>query len=150
MRHKNKVAVFARVSGDSVVSKSTLSLGGSVQDACEAIQKDWGAHGAEMRANAASAAQSKAPTTAHPAPVAAAVAVAPATGKLSVSSVPDGADIEIDGSFTGNTPSDMQLPEGEHVVSVKKTGFKPWERKLKINGGSNVHLNAELEKAPTQ
>src|SRR5271163_3170644 len=45
LRHKNKVAVFARVSGDSIVSKSTLSLGGSVQDACEAIEKDWAAHG---------------------------------------------------------------------------------------------------------
>ena len=30
LRHKNKVAVFARVSGDSIVSKSTVSLGGSV------------------------------------------------------------------------------------------------------------------------
>src|SRR3984957_3312806 len=44
LRHKNKVAVFARLSGDSVVSKSTLSLGGSVQDACEAITKDWTEH----------------------------------------------------------------------------------------------------------
>ncbi len=30
VRHKNKVAVFNRISGDSVVNKSTLSLGGSV------------------------------------------------------------------------------------------------------------------------
>jgi hypothetical protein len=67
-------------------------------------------------------------------------------GKLSVSSVPDGADIEIDGGFVGNTPSDVQVPEGEHRVSVKKTGFTTWERKMKINGGSNIHLNAELEK----
>jgi len=37
LRHRNKVAVLNRVSGDSVVSKSTLSLGGSVQTACEAI-----------------------------------------------------------------------------------------------------------------
>jgi len=41
LRHKNKVAVFARVSGDSIVSKSTLSLGGSVQEACGAISNDW-------------------------------------------------------------------------------------------------------------
>ena len=54
LRHKNKVAVFNRVSGDSIVSKSTLSLGGSVQDACEAITNDWAAHGKEIRAAAAS------------------------------------------------------------------------------------------------
>jgi hypothetical protein len=35
---------------------------------------------------------------------------------------------------------------GEHTVSVKKTGYKDWGRKLKVNAGSSVHLNAELEK----
>jgi hypothetical protein len=145
LSHKNKVAVFARVSGDSIVSKSTLSLGGSVQDACEAILKDWTAHGSAIRAAAAE--QSKPAVT--PQPVAAAV-TAPAavlTGKLSLTSVPDGADIEVDGSFVGNTPSDVQVAEGAHSVSVKKAGFKDWERKLKVTGGSSVHLNAELEKA---
>src|SRR5580693_5205731 len=53
LRHKNKVAVFTRVSGDSIVSKSTVSLGGSVQDACEAITADWTVHGKEIRAAAA-------------------------------------------------------------------------------------------------
>jgi hypothetical protein len=70
-----------------------------------------------------------------------------ANGKLQVESDPPGADIEVDGSFVGNTPSDIQVMEGEHTVSVKKTGFKDWERKLKVSGGSIVHLNAELEKA---
>jgi hypothetical protein len=63
-----------------------------------------------------------------------------------VVSVPDGADIEVDGSFVGNTPSDVQTTEGDHLVSVKKSGFKDWQRKLKVTAGSSVHLNAELEK----
>jgi hypothetical protein len=71
---------------------------------------------------------------------------APAVGKLSVTSAPDSADIELDGNFVGNTPSDVQVSEGDHTVAVKKPGFKNWERKLKVNAGSNVHLNAELEK----
>src|SRR5450755_3663281 len=70
-----------------------------------------------------------------------------ANGKLQVESNPPGADIEVDGSFVGNTPSDIQVTEGEHTVSVKKTGFKDWERKLKVSGGSSVHLSAELDKA---
>ena len=147
LQHKNKVAVFAHVSGDSIVSKSTLSLGGSVQDACEAISKDWAAHGTAIRAAAVTAAQGKA---AGSAPPVAAVAASPAvasTGKLSVASVPEGADIEIDGGFVGNTPSDVQVSAGEHTVSVKKTGFATWERKLKVSGGSSVRLNAELGKA---
>jgi hypothetical protein len=150
LRHKNKVAVFARVSGDSIVSKSTLSLGGSVQDACEAISKDWADHGLAIRAAAAGAATEQSKPVAAPQPAAAAAPPAASTGKLSVASVPDGADIEVDGSFVGNTPSDVQISEGEHTVAVKKTGFKDWERKLKVSGGSNVHLNAELEKLAGQ
>lgn len=41
LRHKNKVAVFNR-DGDAIFSDSTLSLGGAVQSACEAIRKDAG------------------------------------------------------------------------------------------------------------
>ena len=70
------------------------------------------------------------------------------TGKLRVESDPSGADIEIDGSFVGNTPSDVQVAEGDHAVTVKKAGFQNWERKTKISGGSSVHINAGLEKEP--
>lgn len=49
LAHKDKVVVFVRTSGDSIFSKSTLSLGGSVQDACGAIRKHWGEHAAELR-----------------------------------------------------------------------------------------------------
>jgi PEGA domain len=71
------------------------------------------------------------------------------SAKLLLESDPSGSDIEVDGSFVGNTPSDVQVGEGEHTVSVTKAGFKSWERKLKVSGGSNVHLNAELEKVST-
>jgi hypothetical protein len=52
----------------------------------------------------------------------------------------------MDGSFVGNTPSDIDVPAGEHTVTVKKSGFQSWEKKLKVSGGSNVRLKAELEK----
>lgn len=73
--------------------------------------------------------------------------VSPASAKIQIDSNPPGADIEVDGSFVGNTPSDVQVAEGDHTVVVKKPGFKDWERKLKSSAGSNVHLGAELEKA---
>jgi hypothetical protein len=72
------------------------------------------------------------------------------SAKLQMESNPSGADIEVDGAFVGNTPSDVQVAEGEHTVSVKKGGFKDWERKMKVSGGSSVRLNAELEKAAAQ
>lgn len=78
---------------------------------------------------------------------------APATsaatsGKLSVSSTPTGADIELDGSFVGNTPSELSIAEGDHTIQIKKAGFTLWERKLKITAGSTVHIDAELQKTP--
>jgi hypothetical protein len=69
---------------------------------------------------------------------------APQPAQLQVSSTPDGADIEIDGGFVGNTPSSVGLAAGQHQVSVKKTGFKPWERKITVSSGQ-VNLNAVLE-----
>jgi hypothetical protein len=75
------------------------------------------------------------------------VAAAVVSAKLRLESEPTGADIEVDGSFVGDTPSDVQVTDGDHTVTVKKAGFKDWERKLKVSGGSSVHLNAELEKA---
>jgi hypothetical protein len=61
-----------------------------------------------------------------------------------VTSNPASADIEVDGGFVGNTPSTIELASGDHTVTVTKNGYKPWERKLKANGG-NVSLNIELE-----
>ncbi len=72
------------------------------------------------------------------------------SAKIQLESDPAGADIELDGSFVGNTPSDVQVPEGDHTITVKKTGFKDWERKMKVNAGSSIHLNAALEKAESQ
>jgi len=141
LRHKNKVAVFQKLSGDVVISHSTLSLGGSVQDACEGIAKDWSAHAAQIRA-AATNPTAPTPATAPTPEMSNRSAPVP---KISVASTPDGADIEIDGSFVGNTPSVVELAPGEHVVIVKKSGYKAWERKLKVSGGE-IKLTAELEK----
>lgn len=145
LRHKNKVAVFGRLNGDAVVSKSTLSLGGSVETACEAIDKDWTAHGSEIRA-AALAAENKMAASKAPVAMTTSSQVV-SSAKISVVSIPDGADIEVDGSFVGNTPSDIDLIDGEHTVSIQKSGFKPWQRKIKVSSGSSVHLKADLEKS---
>lgn len=140
LRHKNKVAVFTRVTGDSIVSHSTLSLGGSVQEACAAINKHWTENGAALRAEEAKEEVKPSPAQTLETPK------SQSSPKLSISSLPDGADIEVDGSFMGNTPSAVELTPGEHMVAVKKSGYKPWERKIKLTGG-DIKLNAELEKA---
>jgi hypothetical protein len=142
LRHRNKVAVFDRRSGDSIVSHSTLSLGGSVQEACEAITKHWSEHGTQLRASDVSSS-----TQAGPKEVLTAAEAKPTERtKVNITSRPDGADIEIDGAFMGNAPSVVELAPGEHSISLKKSGFKPWERKLKVSGGE-VKINGALEPA---
>jgi len=69
------------------------------------------------------------------------------SGKLQMESNPSGADIEIDGTFVGDTPSELSVADGDHTITVKKAGFQVWERKMKISAGSSVHLNANLQTA---
>lgn len=74
---------------------------------------------------------------------------ATSTASLSITSIPDGADIEVDGNFFGNTPSDLKVAEGEHSITVKKAGYRTWERKMTVVAGSSIRLNAEMEKTTT-
>jgi PEGA domain len=140
LRKKDKVAVFVRKTGDSIFSESTLSVGGSVQDACGAMMDHWTAHAKEIAAMASPAAAGQ--ETAQV--VAATAAVAAEKAKISVSSTPGGADIEINGEFVGNTPSVVEVGSGKNEVKVTKKGFAPWTRTLTVTGGT-VTLNAELE-----
>ena len=140
LRRDNKVAVFNK-DGDAIFSRSTMSLGGSVEGACGALSKDWEQSGAEK----ASAANTGTAFTARTAPG----TVAPELAKVQVSSTPSGADIEIDGSFMGSTPSAIKLTAGEHMLAVKKSGYKGWQRKIKVTGG-DISLVAELEKGDSK
>ena len=67
-----------------------------------------------------------------------------AAAELEVSSTPDGADIEIDGNFVGSTPSTVGVAAGPHQLSLKKAGFKPWERKITVSSG-HIKIAATLE-----
>ncbi len=146
LAHRNKVAVFDARSGDSVISKSTLSLGGSVEEACKGITAHWANHKpAEGAAADDPPARPQPAATAVPAVLTSPASAANAAARFNIKSNPDAADIEIDGNFVGNTPSMVELLPGDHSVVIKKPGYKSWERKLKVVGGE-VNLRAELEK----
>ncbi|MBS1852148.1 MAG: PEGA domain-containing protein [Acidobacteria bacterium] len=127
----NKVVVFNK-DGDSILSNSTRVLGNAVKDACAAIVKDWPARARKIAAEQAND------------PPAAASAT---QGRISVSSNPPGADIEVDGNFVGSTPSSIDLGLGDHVITVKKSGYQTWERKMRVNSGE-IRIAAELAKTP--
>ena len=65
---------------------------------------------------------------------------------VTVNSAPDGADVTVDGKIVGSTPSTLRLAPGDHSVSVEKSGFKPWQRKVTLTAGSSPTISATLEK----
>ncbi len=72
-------------------------------------------------------------------------AAVPAAGSASVTVTASaaGADIEINGAFVGNTPTTLQLPSGNHQVTVKHGG-QSWTRTIQVTNGSTVSLHAAL------
>lgn len=82
----------------------------------------------------------------HAATATVAATSASAMSQILVSAnVPD-CDIEVDGAFAGNTPSQLTLSSGKHDVSVSKKGYVTWSRTLMVSGPS-IHLDADLEPA---
>lgn len=73
-----------------------------------------------------------------------AVAAQVAESQISVDANVPNCDIEVDGAFVGNTPSQLSLPAGKHEFAVKKKGYAAWVRTVMISG-SAIHVNAELE-----
>ncbi|HEV1992993.1 MAG TPA: PEGA domain-containing protein [Candidatus Acidoferrum sp.] len=67
-------------------------------------------------------------------------------GTVAVTSIPDGADINSDGVFVGNSPATLKLSVGKHTVRVSMRGYKDWSRELTVLDGSEVKLAANLEK----
>jgi PEGA domain len=69
-----------------------------------------------------------------------------AAAQLTLTSTPDGAEVEVDGEFVGSTPSTIPIATGEHTVRVSKRGFRPYEKRLRIVGGA-ITLHADLDEA---
>jgi PEGA domain len=69
---------------------------------------------------------------------------ASSNAEVAIASTPAGAEIEVDGAFVGSTPSTITVTTGDHSITVKKTGFAPWERTIKVSGGK-VQISAELQ-----
>jgi hypothetical protein len=59
-----------------------------------------------------------------------------------VTSSPSGAEIYVDGKFFGNTPSDITLAVGQHLVQIMR-GDKEWSRTVQITAG-DVHIHADI------
>lgn len=61
-------------------------------------------------------------------------------------SVPDDAEIEIDGSFAGTTPRSKSLSPGVYRIRIWKKGYTAWEREITLAAGEKVPVKVELER----
>jgi PEGA domain len=77
-------------------------------------------------------------------------AVAPASpdaaASVQLSSDPTGAEITIDGTYAGNTPSLIKLRPGTHSIKMTLPGYAPWERSIETAAGESRNVAATLEK----
>ncbi len=67
-----------------------------------------------------------------------------ALAQVSIDASIPNCDIEVDGAFVGNTPSQLSIPAGTHKISISKKGYQAWAKTVMVSG-SGVHIQAELE-----
>jgi hypothetical protein len=112
------------------------------------------AAGAAPQAGAGAVSQSQAPVPAVSSPpaapaVPAASAVPAEKGekvRCNFSSTPSGAEIMLDGRYVGNTPSEIVVSTGTHVVLFSMAGFAQWKRELTVLPGSELSVSTILQK----
>ena len=67
------------------------------------------------------------------------------TATMKVTSQPPTGEIYLDNKATGmKTPAQIQIPRGEHAVSVKMEGFQPATAKFRVKGGEELEFSPEL------
>ncbi|MEP1385271.1 MAG: CsgG/HfaB family protein [Paraglaciecola sp.] len=69
----------------------------------------------------------------------------PSSVLVQIQSVPDEADVEIDGVFYGNAGESLSLPAGMHTVKISIPGYDAWEKKVLLR--ENLSIKARLRKS---
>ncbi len=67
---------------------------------------------------------------------------------VSVQTEPPGADVFLDGRKTseGVTPLQVEIPTGQHTITIKMKGFSPLKRQLKVHPNKMIELFMNLRK----
>jgi hypothetical protein len=66
-------------------------------------------------------------------------------GSVTISSIPDGAEIYVDDKFVGNAQASLKLQAGTHTILLKSPGCADWLRTIEVLKDSSVTLKAALE-----
>lgn len=69
-------------------------------------------------------------------------------GRLSITSIPDGAGIKIDGKEAGKTPKEGRVEPGDYAVEVSMEGYVTDKKTAQVVSGKMTNLVFELKKVP--
>jgi hypothetical protein len=59
---------------------------------------------------------------------------------VKITSVPENADVEVDGVFYGNAGGEIKIPAGLHLVTVSLTGYENWSKKVLVKEGLTFNV----------
>jgi len=73
------------------------------------------------------------------------IALGAADARVTVRSVPSGAQVTTGGSFRGVTPVTLELAPGvTHSISIARAGYAPWTREVFAESGKESSIDARL------
>jgi hypothetical protein len=82
--------------------------------------------------------------TRAPAPPPAIPEAGPDAGTVAVTIEPYGVDVAADGIVRCKAPCSIRLAPGLHRISVRKSGFMPWQEDVLVRPGAEVKVSASL------
>jgi formylglycine-generating enzyme required for sulfatase activity len=73
------------------------------------------------------------------------ITLTPATGVLTLSSVPAGANVSVNGEFAGQTPLELELePDRDHRISVSRAGYRRASETVRMQAGASSERSIRL------
>lgn len=69
---------------------------------------------------------------------------------VNVNSFPEGADVEFNGNFVGNTPCSISLPATTGVITISAPGYEKWSKQIRPAAGLKISPRLREEQAPMQ
>ncbi len=69
------------------------------------------------------------------------LSLVPAWGMLTIRSVPEGANIRVDGNLVGKTPLQLELMKGSHSLEVSADRYKTWQNQVVVEENKHQLLD---------
>lgn len=99
--------------------------------------------------DSAAPAPTGAPVPAAPAPAVTDQPPLPTVGILRITTVPPGAQVEVNGTPAGTTPlAGAEVQPGRHTIRLSRSGYRAITRQIEIGAGETVVLDLTLSAAP--